>query len=569
MELQHVSRQLIGRITSIGFYACKRRETRSRYVEEIVKAMVRIGAYTTGWPLTFEVSSMERNRTKHSYAQTRKQGVPEAVRFVLDGKVVELIDVDPTRTVLQFLREDMGRTGTKEGCAEGDCGACTVVVAEVNRNGDDLELRTANSCIHFLPMIDGKELITVESLSAGRSRLHPVQQALVNCHGSQCGFCTPGFVMSLFALYKTNANPARVEVDDALAGNLCRCTGYRPIVAAAEAMYEIAEPNQGWLTEAHGGHVKPTRRLEQLRAIERHGTLKIETGERTFFAPVSSAELARLLARNVDATILAGGTDVGLWVTKQHRELRTLVYTNRVRELRTIALSTTHLEIGAAVTLTDAAAHIVKHYPGLDELFKRFASPPIRNTGTLGGNIANGSPIGDSMPALMVAGTTLVLESTQGVREVALENFYIDYRQTDLRAGEFVRTIRIPLPGQDTILGSHKVSKRFDQDISAVCTAYRLKLDGERVRSFRMACGGLAATVKRAPRCEAALNGHPWNQESIDSATAALAEDFTPITDMRATAEYRLRCAQNLLRRFYFETCGDVTETVYRYGRQA
>jgi len=289
---------------------------------------------------------------------------------------------------------------------------------------------------------------------------------------------------------------------------------------------------------------------------------------RRFFAPATSDELAAIMASHPNATILAGGTDVGLWVTKQHRELETIVYTGRVAELGQLKVSPTHIEIGAAVSITDAMAAIVEHYPDLDELFKRFASPPIRNAATLGGNIANGSPIGDSMPALMAAGTSLVLRRGRSRRKASLDSFYIDYAVKDLRPSEFLESIRIPLPGKGVVLRSHKLSKRFDQDISAICSAYRLELDGDHVISFRMACGGLAATVKRATHTEAAIAGAEWNEETIDKASQALAQDFAPITDMRASADYRLRSAQNLLRRFYLETCGDLDMTVYSYGRQ-
>lgn len=477
------------------------------------------------------------------------------VKFVLDGELIELTDVDPTRTVLQYLREDLRRTGTKEGCAEGDCGACTVVVAEVDRAGKTGVLKAINSCIQFLPTLHGKELITVESLAQKDGALHPVQQAMVDCHGSQCGFCTPGFVMSLFALYSNNAAPTRRDIDDALAGNLCRCTGYRPIIAAAQAMYN--KPRAG-RDPVHGAM------LAQLGADD---ALQLDYGTRKFFAPTTTAELAALLQQFPAATLLAGGTDVGLWVTKQHRVLETVIYTGRVTELQRLVVGETHIEIGAALTLSAAMDVIVTHYPQLDELWRRFASPPIRNAGTLGGNIANGSPIGDSMPALMVAGTTLLLQSAGGEREVALEDFYLDYQVKDLKPGEFLAALRIPLPGRNTILHSHKLSKRFDQDISAVCTAYRLELDGGRVAQFAMACGGMAATIRRAPRCEAALNGQPWNDSSIEAAMAALAEDFAPISDMRASAGYRLRAAQNLLRRFYLETTGAAPTTVYSHGR--
>ena len=354
----------------------------------------------------------------------------DTIRFVLDGELYELDNVDPTRTVLQFLREDLGRTGTKEGCAEGDCGACTVVLAELNSDDSDLVVRAINSCIQFLPTLDGKELITVESLGQD-GNLHPAQQAMVDHHGSQCGFCTPGFVMSLFALYKSNANPSRREIDDALAGNLCRCTGYRPIIAAAEAMYD-AEPDTDWLRQpATSASAKnkaskfkpPTERIGALKDLQRDSCLTLTGSGRTFFAPTTSDEFAGLLAVHPDATILAGGTDIGLWVTKQHRELDKIIYTGRVAELNQVRATVSQIEIGAAVSLTDAMEHILDAYPDLDELFKRFASPPIRNAGTLGGNIANGSPIGDSMPALMVAGATLILRRGRSRREVPLENF--------------------------------------------------------------------------------------------------------------------------------------------------
>ena len=482
-------------------------------------------------------------------------GGSDTIRFVLDGEIIELKDVDPTRTVLQFLREDLCRTGTKEGCAEGDCGACTVVVAELRNDGDNLKLSAINSCIQFLPTLHGKELLTVESLKPAGAELHPVQQAMVDCHGSQCGFCTPGFVMSLFALYENNKSPSRRDIDDALAGNLCRCTGYRPIVDAANAMYDRSGNSDGLLHP------------DNLVKIDSQDSLHIAKDGKQFFAPTSVDEFADLLSEHIDATILAGGTDVGLWVTKQHRVLDTVIYTGRVIELCKLETSKTHIEIGAAVTLTDAMDVIVANYPDLGELFLRFASPPIRNAGTLGGNIANGSPIGDSMPALMVAGTTLKLRSAAGEREIALDQYYLDYQVADLKPGEFIESVRIPLPTDGVVLRSHKLSKRFDQDISAVCTAYRLQLDGDRVVAFAMACGGMAATIKRATHCEAALVGATWNEESVVQASAALAKDFSPIDDMRASADYRLRGAQNLLRRFYLETTGELDQTVYSYGR--
>jgi len=477
------------------------------------------------------------------------------IRFVLNGSIVETDVVDPTRTVLQFLREDLALKGTKEGCAEGDCGACTIVVVEIDRSGEDIELKTVNACIQFLPTIDGKELITVEGLQGKDSDPHPVQRAMVDSHGSQCGFCTPGFVMSLFALYRTNPEPSRQEIDDALAGNLCRCTGYRPIIAAAQSMSSVSDE---W---------NPGEHLDALRSVARPDNFEVEHNGRRFFAPCDIASLAKHYVEYPDATILAGGTDVGLWVTKHHRELETVIYTGRVAELLDLQATDSHLEIGGAVSLTHAIPPIIEQYPGLTELFRRFASPPIRNVGTLGGNIANGSPIGDSMPVLMVLGASLVLRQGESERELALDDFYHDYQVNDLQPGEFVARIRVPLAEDGVVVSSQKWSKRFDQDISAVCTAYRLQLEGDKVTDFRMACGGVAATIRRATNCEAAINGATWSEKTIKKACAALAEDFAPISDMRASADIRLVAVQNLLQRFWLETRGELDETVYTYGR--
>ena len=477
------------------------------------------------------------------------------IRFVLNGEVIETNVTDPTRTVLQFLREDLRLTGTKEGCAEGDCGACTVVVVEVDSSGEDVVVRTVNSCIQFLPTLDGKELITVEGLRGEDGALHPVQQALVDEHGSQCGFCTPGFVMSLYELYRNNPEPTRRDIDDALSGNLCRCTGYRPIVAAAQKM---VGQHDDWDAAAHS---------KTLREIARDGDLGIDCGDSSFFAPQDIATFAKLYGKYPDATILAGGTDIGLWVTKQYRDLGTILYSGNVAEMLDVVVTGTHLEIGAAVTLTNAIPPLLEQYPGLTEMFQRYASPPIRNAGTLGGNVANGSPIGDSMPALMVVGASLVLQRGFSERELPLDEFYHDYQVNDLQPGEFLARIRVPLAGDGVIVSSQKWSKRFDQDISAVCTAYRLRLDGDKVVDFRMACGGLAPIVRRADRCEAVVTGATWDEATIEAACNALAEDFTPISDMRASADFRLVAVQNLLRRFWLETRGELETTVYNYGR--
>lgn len=495
------------------------------------------------------------------------------VRFVLDGRTIELHDVDPTRTVLQWLREDEGRTGTKEGCAEGDCGACTVAVLDIDAAGKPV-LRAINACIQFLPTLDGKELFTVESLKGADGSLHPVQQALVEQHGSQCGFCTPGFVMSLFALYKTHAQPTRAEIDDALAGNLCRCTGYRPIVEAAQQLFAAGAPVAGtdWMQSGCDPQDAAglTERAAALRDLRQNPATSVEHAGRVFHAPQSLAALADLLMAHPEATLLAGGTDVGLWVTKQHRELDTVIYTGRVPELLGIDESDGELTLGAAVTVSDAMPVLVQHFPELEELFLRYGSPPIRNAATLGGNVANGSPIGDSMPALIALGASLTLRRGAQERRLPLDEFYLGYQQTALDSGEFVQGIHLPLEAADERpdFRCYKVSKRFDQDISAVCAAFSLRLAGDEILKARVAFGGMAAIPSRAPGCEAALNGKPFAEATIELAAAALAGDFQPISDARASEGYRMQVCQNLLRRCYLEISSGQALGVYHYGRR-
>ena len=465
----------------------------------------------------------------------------DQVRFILDGELIELESVEPTRTVLQFLREDLRRVGSKEGCAEGDCGACTVVIAELA--DDELEMRAVNACIQFLPTLDGKALFTVESLKQDDGSLHPVQQSMVDYHGSQCGFCTPGFIMSMFALYKKNASPGREEIDDALSGNLCRCTGYRPIVDACVHMHDYPVPENDDYSL-----------VEQLRGLQRERGVSLELESARYFAPASIDELATLYQQNPQAQILAGGTDVGLWVTKQLRELETVIYLGNVAELKQIDVSAGKIEIGAAVTLNDAFVELSSSYPEFGEMFRRFASLPVRNAGTLVGNVANGSPIGDSMPALIAVNTRVRLRLGDSSRDLALEDLYLDYMQNALQAGEFIEAIEIPARDESLVLRCYKLSIRFDQDISAVCAAFALRLEGDNVAEIRIALGGMAAIPKRAALTEASLLGNQWDEASVTAAMQKLSEEFAPMSDMRASASYRTRATANLLYRFYLET---------------
>jgi xanthine dehydrogenase small subunit len=453
------------------------------------------------------------------------------VAFLLNGTPVHLDDVPPTRTLLDYLREDAGRCGTKEGCNEGDCGACTVMVS------DDAGHRALNACILFLPQLAGKSVRTVEGITGPKGELHPVQAAMIEHHGSQCGFCTPGFIASMACAHLNGDT----DHDTTLAGNLCRCTGYAPIIRAAEAA--ASAPVPAWLTQ-------DANQLPQISSGGSGGRQPPGDG----YHPDNSDDLAAWYLANPTATLIAGATDVGLWVTKQLRDLSPVAFLSGITDLQHIERQGGQLHIGACVTIETLRKALLPHHPSFAEMLRRYASTQVRNAATIGGNIANGSPIGDGPPALIALGATLHLRRGDEMRSMPLEAFFLDYRKQDRRPGEFVAGISIPESAPN--LRCYKISKRFDQDISAVCGCFNLTLETGKITAARIAFGGMAGIPKRAAQVEAALIGQRFTLQTAERAAQDMPKDFTPLTDMRASAAYRLTTAQNLLIRYVHDLSG-------------
>ena len=465
------------------------------------------------------------------------------IQFLLNGETVTERHLDPTMTVLQYLRERRMQTGSKEGCAEGDCGACTVMLDELVDG--KVRRRSVNACILFMGALDGKEIRTIESLGTP-DEPHEIQKLVAEKHGSQCGFCTPGIVMTLAALQADDIPKSRDSIDEALAGNLCRCTGYGPIIDAAMAMDPKAkvEDNSARLASLqHGETIKLSANIYGI--------------EKRFYDPKTLDELTRLITKHPDATLLAGGTDIGLWVTKHHKTLSTIIYLGNVEALNTLTEDRDVLHIGAGVKYADILNQLVALYPHMDTVMRRIGATQVRNLGTIGGNIANGSPIGDMPPLLIAAGAKLVLVGAEGERTIPLADYFIDYGKQDLRTGEFVKSITIPKPRANQNYFAYKISKRFESDISAVCMAMSFDLEDGVCTNICIAYGGMAATPKRAVASEKTLEGNDWTEINVRKAMTALTSDFTPIDDMRATKDYRMQVAQNLILKAWLEEQSD------------
>jgi xanthine dehydrogenase small subunit len=471
------------------------------------------------------------------------------IRFLLNSETVTLKDVAPDETLLDYLRLRRSLRGSKEGCAEGDCGACTVLVGRLSDG--KLVYESVNACIRFMGSLDGLHVVTIEHLRGEGGNLHPVQQAMVDFHGSQCGFCTPGFVMSLYGLWMRSPEPGDAAIEKALQGNLCRCTGYEAIVRAAKAISSYGKAAKDPLAAERS---RVAARLQEWRDGLR---VEIGTGNARFAIPGNVDDFAAILEAAPKATVVAGSTDVGLWVTKHMREISPAIFIGNLEGLQTISEEDGVISIGASVTYTDAFELLSKRIPAFGPLIDRIGGEQVRNMGTIGGNIANGSPIGDTPPPLIALGATLRLRKGRKRRTIPLEKFFVAYGKQDRLPGEFVEAVHVPVPAKSAKFAIYKITKRRDEDITAALGAFYLTLARNgMVENIRIAYGGMAATPKRATAVERALTGKPWSAATVEAALNAYAVDFTPLTDMRASAEYRALAARNLLRRFFAETQG-------------
>ena len=458
-----------------------------------------------------------------------------SISFIREDRIVKINNPDPNETLLNYIRTNLKKTGTKEGCAEGGCGACTVVLGELKNN--EIKYKAINSCITFLPTLQGKQLIIVEDLISKKGILHPVQETMVNCHASQCGFCTPGFVMALFSMYKKFSKYKKDIIKESISGNLCRCTGYKPIIKAAKNLKNKSK------IDHFSQNSKNTIKL--LKKIN-NKSIKIYKNNKRYYAPIYVKELKKIIKKNTDADFLSGGTDLSLNVTKERKDINSIIYMNSIKDLQYIKNNNKYIEVGASTPLIELESYIEKYYPDFTKILKRYGSPQIRNVATVAGNIATASPIGDCLPLLLSLNAQVILQSLKKTKVLFLDDFFVSYRKTKLKKGQFINSIRIPLFKGNTFK-AYKVSKRFDDDISSVCAAFNFEIVKSKVHNVRIAYGGMAAIPKRAIYCEEILLNSLVTDEIINKAKKALERDFKPISDMRASGSYRMNIAKNLL----------------------
>jgi len=463
------------------------------------------------------------------------------IKFLFNDKILELNNPNPNQTILNFIRTELKKTGTKEGCAEGGCGACTVVVGELNKN--NIEYKAVNACISFLPFLNGKQLLVVENLISKEGKLHPVQEAMVKYHGSQCGFCTPGFVMSLFSMYKNYGNYNNELIKDSISGNLCRCTGYRPIVDAGKSLNKISKIDQFSKNK--------TKTIKLLKKINSK-SIFITNQDKKYFSPKTIKDLKKIIKKNPNANFLSGGTDLSLKVTKERKDIQNIINLKDIKELDFIKINKKFIEVGATTPLIKFEKFIKKHYSDFNSVLKRYGSIQIRNVGTIGGNIATASPIGDTLPILLSLNAELVIETIKNRKILSINDFFISYRKTKLKMGEFIYSIRIPLY-KNNIFKAYKISKRFDDDISSLCASFNLEINNNKIKNALIAFGGMAEIPKRAKICEKSLKNKHLSIDVFLKARNYLEKDFNPIDDMRASKDYRLEVAKNLLIKCFYE----------------
>ena len=467
--------------------------------------------------------------------------ISSTVKFLLNDKILEINSPDPNQTILNYIRTELKKTGTKEGCAEGGCGACTVVIGELASG--QIKYSAINSCISFVPFLNGKQLLIVEDLVSKNGNLHPVQDAMVKFHGSQCGFCTPGFVMSLFSMFKNNKSYNSELIKDSISGNLCRCTGYRPIIDAAKSLNKINKNDE--FSKSKNKIVKLLKRINSKK-------IYIKNEDKTFFSPKTIKDLKNIIKKNSNFNFLAGGTDLSLKVTKERKEISCIINLKEIKELDFIRINKNYIEVGAATSLIKFENQIKKYYPDFYSVLKRYGSIQIRNVGTIGGNIGTASPIGDTLPILLSLNAEILIESPNKKKVLPINNFFIDYRKTKLKKNEFIRSIKIPL-FKKNIFKAFKISKRFDDDISSICGSFNFEIKNSKINQAYIAFGGMAAVPKRAKACEAMLRNKPLTIDTFVRAKDYLEKDLNPIGDMRASKEYRLEVAKNLLIKCFLE----------------